>query len=63
MTQHAANAAGMYTPGAEQLHVKGSWRLRAAALSVRWCSDAGFSREALWHNMLCSVTGGEQCQG
>ena len=55
LTQHAANAARMHTPGAEQLHVNGSWRLRAGAPTVRGCSDAGLSREALWHNMLCTV--------
>lgn len=55
LTQHAANAARMHTPGAEQLHVNGSWRLRAGALTVRVCSDAGLSRAALWHNMVCTV--------
>ena len=55
LTQRAADAAGVHTPGAEQLQVNGSWRPRAGAPTVRWCSNAGLSMEALGHNMLRAV--------
>lgn len=35
LTQRAANAARVHTPGAAQLQVNGSWRLRERALTVR----------------------------
>ena len=35
LTQRAPNAARVHAPGATQLQVNGSWRLRAGALTVR----------------------------